>query len=332
MCAIFHLFIVMFPNQPRIIDQSAEAALVAAARKEIAYLKQFGKPILPFRRERRFGYQYQLQLPSSHVENLKRYLSITSSLVPKNPTLSRFCIRHPDLQPNNIIVSRSPNSGCQVVGLIDWQHASILPMFLLAGIPQRFQNYDDIVSQSMTPPSLPENFDELNEPKRANEEYLYRCRLVHYHYVISMEEFNQPHYAAFTDPMYALRSRLFQYAGDPWEGETHDLKSALIDATVEWEELTGGGVPCPLEFDVKDVHETMVLKKELDKLEFLRTMGGLGEEGWVLNEDYEGTVALLEESRRRRWRGANRRRNARRSWLTGHGTTWTRRIICNESN
>jgi hypothetical protein len=51
------------------------------------------------------SYQYQQQLPSSHVENIERYLGIMSSLVPRDPTLSRFCIRHPDLQQNNIIVS-----------------------------------------------------------------------------------------------------------------------------------------------------------------------------------------------------------------------------------
>jgi hypothetical protein len=47
-------------NQPITVDESAEAALVAAARKELAYLEQFGQPLLPFRRERRDGYQYQV--------------------------------------------------------------------------------------------------------------------------------------------------------------------------------------------------------------------------------------------------------------------------------
>ena len=149
------------------IDQSAEAALATAAHKEIAYLKHFGQPLLPLRRERRPAYKYQPQSPSYHVENLERYLAITSSLVPKDPALSRFCIRHPDLQPNNIFVSRSPDSGCKVVSLFDWQHTSILPMFLHAGIPQQFQNYGDSVSESMTLPSLPENLEELSEPTKS---------------------------------------------------------------------------------------------------------------------------------------------------------------------
>ncbi|KAG5728151.1 hypothetical protein E4T56_gene19283 [Termitomyces sp. T112] len=278
--------------------QSAEAALAAAAYKEMAYLKQFGQPLLPLRRERRPAYKCQPQSPSYHIENLERYLAITSSLVPSEPALSRFCIRHPDLQPNNIFVSRSPDSGCKVVSLFDWQHTSILPMFLLAGIPQRLQNHGDDVSESMTPPSLPENFDELNEAKRSREEYLYRRRLVHYHYVTSTKECNQLHHAAFTDHLYALRGRLFLHAGGPWEGESSDLKAALIQATREWKKLTGEGVPCPFEFDAKDLSETAMLNQELSQaskgFEFLQSCCGVGEEGWVATEDYESAVASLK--------------------------------------
>jgi hypothetical protein len=75
---------------------------------------------------------------------------------PRDPALSHFCICHPDLQPSNVIVSRSPDANLYVVGLIDWQYTSILPLFLLACIPQPLQNYDDIGSQSMMRPLLPE--------------------------------------------------------------------------------------------------------------------------------------------------------------------------------
>ncbi|KAH9949736.1 protein kinase subdomain-containing protein PKL/CAK/Fmp29 [Amylocystis lapponica] len=224
--------------------ESAKAVLAAAARKELAYLEQ------------RDGYQYQEQSPSAHIENLKRYLLIASSLVPRDPALGHFCIRHPDLQQSNIVVRRSSDSGWQVVSLLDWQHASILPPFLLAGVPQRLQNHDDPVSQSMTPPSLPENFDELDEAERTEAEEVYRRRLVHYHYVRNTEECNKPHYDALTDHMCVLRSRLFNHASNPWEGETLELKIALIRATETWETLTGEDVPCPVVFDAEDVRET----------------------------------------------------------------------------
>ena len=110
--------------------------LVKGADKELAYLKQFGQSLLPFQRMRREGYQYQEQLPLDHIENLDRYLLITTSLIPRDPALGHFRIRHPDLQPGNIVVS---SSNLQITSLIDWQHTSILPLFLLAGILQRLQ-------------------------------------------------------------------------------------------------------------------------------------------------------------------------------------------------
>ena len=60
---------------------------------------------------------------------------------------------------------------------------------------------------------------------------LYHRLLVHYHYVKTTQEHNKLHYTALTDPMGALRRRLFCHAGDPWEGETLALKVATIQAT-----------------------------------------------------------------------------------------------------
>ena len=135
MYAAFCLFFITRLNQPITIDEGAEAALVAAARKELTYIEQSGQPPLPFRRERRGGYWYQEQSPSAHIENLKRYLLIASSLVPKDPALGHFYIRHPDLQQGNNVVRRSSDSGWQVVSLLDWQHASICPRFSLPAYP-----------------------------------------------------------------------------------------------------------------------------------------------------------------------------------------------------
>ncbi|KAG9019040.1 hypothetical protein FRB90_006996 [Tulasnella sp. 427] len=275
--------------------ESAESALVRAANKELAYLRQFGQPLLPFNRHRREAYKYQEQSPLDHIENLHRYLLVASSLIPKDPSLSHFRIRHPDLQEGNVVVSRSSGSGLQVVSLLDWQHAYILPAFLLAAIPQRLQNYDDPVSQSMTQPSLPEGFNDLSKATQSWEQELYRRRLVHYHYVKSTEERNEVHQAALAAPMDVLRRRLFQYSGDPWEGETISLKVALVEATKSWEKFTGDGASCPVVFDTEDVRATMELNAALEKadalMEVCSNMVGFGPEGWVPIEHYEEAMA-----------------------------------------
>ena len=249
---------------------------------------------------RREGYQYKEQPPSDHIENLERYLLIASSLIPRNPALGHFRIRHPDLRPSNIIVSRSPDSSLHVVSLIDWQHTSILPLFLLAGIPDRLRNNHDLGSKSLTWPSPPENLDDLDENEQSEEMELYHCRLVHYHYIKSTEKYNKLHCEALADPIGRFRRGLFHLASDMWDGETLALKVALIDATQNWETLTGGGVPCPVVFDPDDVHETMELDKEQREAdEALKAcealIGGHGRGGWVPVEHYEEAMARSKQ-------------------------------------
>ncbi|KAI0087490.1 kinase-like domain-containing protein [Irpex rosettiformis] len=279
--------------------KSAEAALVAAARKELAYLERFGRPLQPFQRERREYYEFKEQSPSDHIENLQRYLRIAPLFVPKDPVLHTPCIRHPDLQPSNIIVSRSSDSNrLEIMGLIDWQHASILPVFLMAGIPGRLQFYDDPVSQALIPPSLPTNMNELDEDEKSQEMGLYHRRLVHFHYVKNTEKYNKLHYDAFSDPLSMFICRLFTQAGYPWEGETHELKVSLIEATEIWKKLKGEGVLCPVVFSPDDVCKTKELSSKLqtadENFEGCRGMIGFESETWVPNEHYKMAMALAE--------------------------------------
>jgi len=44
----------------------------------------------------------------------------------------------------------SASNQVKIVGLLDWQHTSILPPFLFAGIPGRLWNYDDLAGSHPT--------------------------------------------------------------------------------------------------------------------------------------------------------------------------------------
>ena len=68
----------------------------------------------------------------------------------------------------------------EVTGLIDWQHRSILPLFWQAGIPGRLQNYGDEVSEALTEPRLPFDFDVQNEMEQMKQVLLFRKRQLHY--------------------------------------------------------------------------------------------------------------------------------------------------------
>lgn len=186
----------------------------------------------------------------------------------------------------------------KVVGLLDWQHAPILPMFLLAGVPGRLQNYDDPVSQALMPPSLPANMGELDEDEQSHARELYHSRLVHFHYVKSTEAYNKRHYDAVFDPVSILLYRLFAQAGAPWEGETYALKTTLMAVADAWGTLVGDGPPCPVAFTPEDVRETQELGARLqltdENWEGCRRMIGFESETWVSNEHCKMAAAIAE--------------------------------------
>ncbi|KAH9851402.1 protein kinase subdomain-containing protein PKL/CAK/Fmp29 [Lenzites betulinus] len=280
---------------------NAEESLVGGAEKEQAYLRQFGRPLLPLQRVRRSAYQYQEQLPSDHIENLDRYLRIVPSLIYRGPYPDYFCMRHPDLNPNNIMVAWSPDSNSYaIVSLIDWQHTSILPISLHAHVPHWLQ---DGMRPTMVQPSLPEGFDDMDEAQQESELELYRSLLISYEYLKNTWKRNIIYHDALTDPMGILRRRIFIHARALWEGETFELKVPLIHATERWEALAGEGVPCPIVFDPNDVRETKKLhavRREMDGyMEVARDKLGVGADDWVPAEHYEETKARSKQWKER---------------------------------
>lgn len=148
-------------------------------------------------------------------------------------------------------------------------------------------------------PSLPEGWDEMEEQQRESKMPLLRRRLLHYLYVALTERYNNElHHATLVNPMDVLRRRLFHNARAPWEGETIELKVALIEATRNWEELTGGGGLCPIEFDADEVHEAMALNKELRETEglmekFIELIGV--RHGLVSDDRYKEVMGHVQE-------------------------------------
>ena len=80
--------------------------------------------------------------------------------MPDNDSLTAFCIRHPDLNLENLKVS-TDSSVLQIRSVLDLQHAAVLPLFLHAGMPHDIQNEEDEVSRRMTESKLLDDFDEL---------------------------------------------------------------------------------------------------------------------------------------------------------------------------
>ncbi|KAI5997282.1 kinase-like domain-containing protein [Pisolithus orientalis] len=223
-----------------------------------SYLDRFGSPRAPYQRFRREYYNYKKQPPSDHAENLHRYLRLAPSLVPDDDSLSAFCIRHPDLTDSNLKVS-TDSSGLQILSMLDWQHATILPLFVLAGMPDVIQNEEDEVSRRMVKPKLPDDFDKLAEEKQEWEMELFRRRLVHYHYIVSTATYNRIHRQGFCLPVFG------------------------------WESFAKDGTPCPVVFTEDKIAAARMLRDNV----------GCGEETWVPVTQYEEAKAIGQDIKRR---------------------------------
>ena len=70
--------------------------LVAGARKELAYLDQFGSRRAPYKGLQRYCYHNEKQELSDRAKKLDRYLLPAPSLVPDNDFLMTLCLCHPD--------------------------------------------------------------------------------------------------------------------------------------------------------------------------------------------------------------------------------------------
>lgn len=265
-------------------------------------MEKYGRSRYPFQRLRREIYNYRKQPPAEHLNNLNDYLQIAGYLTPKtNDMLNQPTIRHPDLQPHNIFVSES----FDIVGLIDWQHCSVLPLFVQSGIPKHFQNYGDEESESLHKPQLPQDFEQLEGREQAEALEQFRRRQLHFYHTAATARSNKIHYEALAYDLGMLRQRLFHHASDPWEGDNVTLKADLIQAVQNWPKIAatedGTVPPCPVSYLEEETHRCLhvhTLQMEADaQMDFVRETLGAGPEGWVPLDRYETSKTLSAKLR-----------------------------------
>jgi hypothetical protein len=206
--------------------------------------------------------------------------------------MSRPTLRHPDFSPNNILV----NTSNDVVGIIDWQHAVILPLCLCAGIPDHFQNWGDPLSETLSKPEikLPENFDRLSHEEQETVQETMRKRIVHFYYAALTMNSLPDHFDAIRSENCMLRAKLFHQAQAPWEGDSVSLKYAMLQVLKNWplsldEGAQSRSVECPIHFSEEEIQKCSEdHRQEQEKLQELgemRDLIGTDALGWVSDED-----------------------------------------------
>ena len=180
------------------IGSSSSDIFRAVGERGLAWAKAYAKPRLPYERLYRELCAFCEVSPDSHIENLSGYLTLAPCFgFRAGSSLNRPVIRHPDLQPNNILITDAN----EVFGLIDWQHCTILPLGLAAGIPKHFQNYSDPDLEKLIEPriDLPSDYDSLTEIEQSSVRETMRKRLVHFLYAAFTRQLNEEHYDAIFD-------------------------------------------------------------------------------------------------------------------------------------
>jgi hypothetical protein len=239
-----------------------------------------------------------------HAESLEKYLRVAPHFIPTSPELNFPVLRHPDIQPNNIFISED----YRVTSLIDWQHATALPTFLAAGIPNSFQNYGDAESRSFTPPRLPIDLDSLDELDRVQAREEFRRRHVHFFYLGFTQRFNQQHWRALEEETDLLRRRIFDHAGEPWEGVNTALQYDLVQVSQSWDKIVpldsdGTAPTCPVSFTQKEAEQIDALDdshRDADgDVEQINELLGIASDGWTLKERFESAMSKSAEIRER---------------------------------
>lgn len=194
------------------------------------------------------------------------------------------------------------NSSNNIVGIIDWQHAVILPLCLCAGIPTYFENWGDPLSETLAKPKvkLPKNFDDLSQDEQSTVQETLRKGLVHFYYAaLTMKEILD-HFDALRNESSMLRAKLFNRAGAPGEGDSLSLKYTIIQVCKNWpmhiDDLASvKSVDCPVKYSEDEIQQcTRDYDQEQEKMQELAEMKDIintDSIGWVPDDEQ------LEKSR-----------------------------------
>lgn len=289
-----------------------ENYLLAISAREREWTRRFATPI---RRTLLFSKSKAEILPQEHLQLLDKYDALVSHLVP--PQEIEPILRHPDLHLGNIFID--PDSK-KISGIIDWQGAMILPLFIHSGFPPMVNNDGKRLSNPLVRPSPPDLTNIVEGPEKELLLYNYIQQLGYHLYLAATGKWNPVHFQALRRPYLPIRKIIVQQAGYPWDGDLLSLRAALIGVTQAWENLSKPGESCPVHFTDDETNQHSEEKAEWDDacscLTMLRDMLGINVQGWVTAEMFQATVEENQRLKKQLIMGAERdeREEAWKTW------------------
>lgn len=245
--------------------------MTSAARREMSFLLHHARPkpretfLLPT--------DYDID-PREHASLLSKYLQLAPFLVPTDTSLHRPTLKHPDLSLANILLV--PGS-TKIASVIDWQDASILPLFMQAGYPV-FCEHDSSRPQSLKIPVLPEGFDRMSGIEQMETMANFRLEEANLYYTAATGIHNKNHMNALKMPYLGTRRYLTQQTALPWNADVINLRAALVGITNAhiWSGLSP--LPCPVSFSEEEREIAMDESSQWNESEalLLRVRNDLG--------------------------------------------------------
>ncbi|EGO01140.1 hypothetical protein SERLA73DRAFT_179210 [Serpula lacrymans var. lacrymans S7.3] len=224
--------------------------LGSLASREEAWISRYAKPNIhddPFRSVS--GPQVQ----EEHLHALQQYRSIIPALVPTSKKVLSSILWHPDLNPGNVFVS--DDAECRIVSIIDWQGCWAGPAYLQMNTPSFVAYQGGEVQSGLEFPKLPEDYENMSEPRQAVIREDHKAKMLHKLYEIKqLFPYRIDHREVRTMPVRA--------AGRTWKDGILPLRLALLDVFAQWPELSCADQPCPLRFTRDEVRE---MKKQRDR-------------------------------------------------------------------
>ena len=227
--------------------------------------------------------------------------SIPYILPPNGSDACAPTLWHPGFTLHNLFVSATGPGN--LLGIIGWQHAAILPYFSFASIPPALVYHGNKISmKDPLPGPLPLNLEELSLDEQA--EYRLHLRLANRQRLYEAEaQLNPRRRAACSLPHIHELMMLPTYVVRSWADGVFKLRQALVILRQNWVAIAGSDTPCPIEFS-----EEEMVEHERQWESFQCREGAVAviseilqceKDGWVAHENYNvvrGAINMLEET------------------------------------
>ncbi|KAF2746697.1 hypothetical protein M011DRAFT_477924 [Sporormia fimetaria CBS 119925] len=288
------------------------------AAKELAVIKRFTS--FPSQQGLFNGPNQYRPTKSLKLAVIHDYLKVATQILPKDTSLTKPTLWHPDLHAGNIFVD--PAQPTKILNIIDWQAVNISPLFLQARHPALLA-FEGPIPEDLKPIPLPDNFDNLSPEEQYQAKKLRAAQSLYKLYEILMLK-HCPEIGRALNFRESLPGQITGLAGSVFSDGEPILQGMLIRLQDEWDTCVGDSLPCPLSFS-PDVREQQKLL-EANWSEGVELMSEVvteigayqGWDGWVNHNNYpvykERLTRCREDFLNRHAKNEEERRQWGKAW------------------